>query len=165
MAGSLFPDGAPELRPYRVVQPAARHGWTASVTGVPDGRACRFAAVPAVVARSGLTAGRAATLPGVNAETESLACYLDEQRDRVPGIAGGVPEAALRRAVFPSGWTCLGLIVTWPSMTSGVAAGEPAGFPAGGSGLAGRARRRGREMFGPYRGEIARMPSSRRRKG
>jgi len=42
MVGNLFPDRGPELRPYRVVQPPTRHGWTASVTFVLDGRACRL---------------------------------------------------------------------------------------------------------------------------
>ena len=71
----------------------------------------------------------------MNAETESLVCYLDEQRDSVLEIVDGLPEAALRRAVFPSGWTCLGLIhrraVDERNWFRGVAAGEPAGFPAG----------------------------------
>jgi hypothetical protein len=33
---------------------------------------------------------------------------LDQQRESVLDIVDGLPEAALRRAVFPSGWTCLG---------------------------------------------------------
>ena len=107
----------------------------------------------------------------MNAETDSLVCYLDEQRDSVLEIAGGLPEAALRRAVFPSGWTCLGLIHHLAvdderNWFRGVAAGEPADFPAGEDpgGLAGPEAAAG-EVFGPYRGEIARVPSSRRRKG
>ena len=58
------------------------------------------ATVPAVVTRSGLTAAAPATLPVVNAETQSLVCYLDEQRDSVLEIVDGLPEAALGRAVF-----------------------------------------------------------------
>jgi len=94
------------------------------------------ATVPAVVTRSGLTAAAPATLPVVNAETQSLVCYLDEQRDSVLEIVDGLPEAALGRAVFPSGWTCLGLI-HHPAIDDernwfgGVAAGEPVDFPAG----------------------------------
>jgi hypothetical protein len=107
----------------------------------------------------------------VNAETGSLVCYLDEQRDSALEIAGGLPEAALRRAVFPSGWACLGLarhlaVADEPNWFRGVAAGEPAGFPAGEDPgrLAGPEAAAG-EVFGPYRGQIARMPSSWRRRG
>jgi len=50
------------------------------------------------------------TLPVVTAEADSLVSYLDQQRESVLDIVDGLPEAALRRAVFPSGWTCLGLI-------------------------------------------------------
>ena len=46
----------------------------------------------------------------MSAESESLVHYLDQQRESVLGIVDGLPEAALRRAVLPSGWTCLGLI-------------------------------------------------------
>jgi Protein of unknown function (DUF664) len=46
----------------------------------------------------------------VNAETEGLVHYLNQQRAAVSEIVDGLPETALRRAVFPSGWTCLGLI-------------------------------------------------------
>jgi hypothetical protein len=40
----------------------------------------------------------------VSAENESLASCLDQQRESVLEIVDGLPEAALRRAVFPSGW-------------------------------------------------------------
>jgi hypothetical protein len=87
----------------------------------------------------------------VNAETESLVCYLDEQRDSMLQIVDGLPEAALRRAVFPSGWTCLGLarhlaVDDERNWFRGVAAGEPVDFPAGEDPgwLAGRAGSRGR---------------------
>jgi hypothetical protein len=106
----------------------------------------------------------------VNAETESLVCYLDEQRDSVPGIAGGLPEAALR-AVFPSGWACPGLarhlaVADERNWFRGVAAGEPAGFPVGEDPgrLAGPEAAAG-EVSGPCRGQIARMPSPWRRRG
>ena len=46
----------------------------------------------------------------MTAEADSLVSYLDQQRESVLDIVNGLPEAALRRAVFPSGWTCLGLI-------------------------------------------------------
>lgn len=72
----------------------------------------------------------------MGAETESLVYYLDQQRASVLGIVDGLPEAALRRAVFPSGWTCLGLIHHLAVDDErywfrGVAAGEPIEFPAG----------------------------------
>jgi hypothetical protein len=44
------------------------------------------------------------------AEIEVLLSYLDGQRDHVLGILDGLDEAALRRTVLPSGWTCLGLV-------------------------------------------------------
>lgn len=44
------------------------------------------------------------------AEIEALLSYLDGQRAHVLGILDGLDEAALRRAVLPSGWTCLGLV-------------------------------------------------------
>ena len=44
------------------------------------------------------------------AEIEALLSCLDRQRDRVLGILDGLDEAALRRKVLPSGWTCLGLV-------------------------------------------------------
>jgi hypothetical protein len=71
----------------------------------------------------------------VNAETQSLVCYLDEQRDSVLEIVDGLPEAALGRAVFRPGWTCLGLIHHLAidderNWFGGVAAGEPVDFPA-----------------------------------
>lgn len=107
----------------------------------------------------------------MNAETEILVCYLDEQRDGVLEIVDGLPEAALRRAVFPSGWTCLGLVHHLAvdderNWFRGVAAGEPVDFPAGEDPgwLVGPEAAAG-EVFGPYRGEIARMPSSWRRRG
>jgi Protein of unknown function (DUF664) len=72
----------------------------------------------------------------VNAETESLVRCLDQQRESVLDIVDGLPDALLRRAVFPSGWTCLGLIHHLAVDDErywfrGVAAGEPVEFPAG----------------------------------
>jgi uncharacterized protein DUF664 len=57
------------------------------------------------------------------------------QRESVLGIIGGLPEVALRPAVFPSGWTCPGLIHHLAVDDErywfrGVAAGEPIEFPA-----------------------------------
>ncbi|MGN6577228.1 MAG: DinB family protein [Nocardioides sp.] len=43
-------------------------------------------------------------------ETEVLLGYLDGQRRHVLGILEGLDEEAMRRAVLPSGWSCLGLL-------------------------------------------------------
>lgn len=46
----------------------------------------------------------------LDSETTALLSYLNAQREHALGILEGLDEAALRRAVLPSGWTCLGLI-------------------------------------------------------
>jgi Protein of unknown function (DUF664) len=46
----------------------------------------------------------------VNAETETLLAYLKAQRRHVLGTLEGLDEAALRRPVLPSGWTCVGMV-------------------------------------------------------
>ena len=43
-------------------------------------------------------------------EIGALLATLDGQRGHVLGILEGLPDEALRRAVLPSGWTCLGLV-------------------------------------------------------
>jgi hypothetical protein len=43
-------------------------------------------------------------------EIGALLAALDAQRGHVLGILEGLPDEALRRAVLPSGWTCLGLV-------------------------------------------------------
>lgn len=43
-------------------------------------------------------------------EAELLLDYLNAQRSHVLGILDGLDEGALRRAVLPSGWNCLGLL-------------------------------------------------------
>lgn len=98
----------------------------------------------------------------MSAETKSLIYYLDQQRESVLDIVDGLPEALLRRAVFPSGWTCLGLIHHLAVDDErfwfrGVAAGEPIEFPAGEDPgwLIGPQITSG-EVFGLYREEIAR---------
>ncbi len=48
--------------------------------------------------------------PSPSAETRTLHKYLNSQRDHVLGIVEGLDEAALRRPVLPSAWTCLGLV-------------------------------------------------------
>lgn len=46
----------------------------------------------------------------VTTETETLLSYLTGQRRHVLGILEGLDDAALRRPVLPSGWSCLGLV-------------------------------------------------------
>lgn len=48
------------------------------------------------------------TMP--NAETTMLLRYLTSQREHVLGILEGLDDAALRRPILPSGWSCLGLL-------------------------------------------------------
>jgi hypothetical protein len=43
-------------------------------------------------------------------EAEVLLGALRDQRDHVLGILDGLDDAALRRPVLPSGWSCLGLV-------------------------------------------------------
>jgi Protein of unknown function (DUF664) len=43
-------------------------------------------------------------------EIGALLAALNSQRDHVLGSLEGLPDEALRRAVLPSGWTCLGLV-------------------------------------------------------
>jgi Protein of unknown function (DUF664) len=46
----------------------------------------------------------------MDSELEALKDYLDGQREHVVGILEGLSEDDLRRAVLPTGWTCLGLV-------------------------------------------------------
>jgi len=99
----------------------------------------------------------------VNAEAESLVGYLGQQREAVLDIVDGLPDAALRRAVFPSGWTCLGLIQHLAVDDErywfrGIAAGEPIEFPPGDDepGWLVGPEVLAAAVFGLYRGEIAR---------
>ncbi len=46
----------------------------------------------------------------MSTETELLLSSLRNQREHVLGILEGLPDEDLRRAVLPSGWTCLGLV-------------------------------------------------------
>jgi hypothetical protein len=80
--------------------------------------------------------GASGYAPSVDAETESLVRYLDQQRESVLDIVDGLPDTLLRRAVFPSGWTCLGMIHHLAVDDErywfrGIVAGEPVEFPAG----------------------------------
>jgi hypothetical protein len=71
----------------------------------------------------------------VDAEAATLLYYLEGQRASVFSVLDGLPDAALRRAVFPSGWTCLGLVHHLAVDDErywfrGIAAGEPVEVPA-----------------------------------
>jgi hypothetical protein len=46
----------------------------------------------------------------LGAEHAMLMAYLGAQRRHVLGIVEGLDDAALRRPVLPSGWSCLGLV-------------------------------------------------------
>ena len=100
--------------------------------------------------------------PSVNAETEGLVHYLNQQRAAVLEIVDGLPETALRRAVFPSGWTCLGLINHLAVDDErywfrGVAVGEPIEFPvADDTGWLVGPEVAAADVFGLYHDEIAR---------
>src|SRR5262245_19452159 len=48
--------------------------------------------------------------PAKSTEGKALLESLSDQRQHVLGILEGLSEAALRRPVLPSGWTCLGLV-------------------------------------------------------
>jgi len=45
-----------------------------------------------------------------SSEAADLLKYLNQQREHVLGIVENLPEAAMRRSVLPTGWTCAGLI-------------------------------------------------------
>jgi hypothetical protein len=50
------------------------------------------------------------TRPALLSETQALLGALDAERNHVLGILDGLSEEDLRRAVLPSGWTCLELV-------------------------------------------------------
>ncbi|MDR0341524.1 MAG: DinB family protein [Nocardiopsaceae bacterium] len=50
------------------------------------------------------------TQPAFGKERTALLDWLGNHRKHVLGILAGLPDDALRRAVLPSGWTCLGLV-------------------------------------------------------
>jgi hypothetical protein len=50
------------------------------------------------------------TPPADGNEKALLLAYLGTQREHVLGILDGLSDAALRKPVLPSGWTCLGVV-------------------------------------------------------
>jgi Protein of unknown function (DUF664) len=48
--------------------------------------------------------------PTTVGEREALLAALHQQREHVLRAVAGLPDAALRQPVLPSGWTCLGLV-------------------------------------------------------
>jgi len=74
-------------------------------------------------------------IPRVDKEKQALLDFLDKQRRSVHSILTGLPEDSLRRAVLPSGWTCLGLVRHLAVDVErywirAVTAGEPHTFPS-----------------------------------
>lgn len=57
-----------------------------------------------------MTADEGPAPPASTRETEALLATLASLRNHVLGILDGLSDEALRRAVLPSGWTCLGLV-------------------------------------------------------
>lgn len=49
-------------------------------------------------------------MPHLTQESQLLLAHLDAQREHVLGILEGLDEETLRRAVLPSGWSCLGML-------------------------------------------------------
>lgn len=98
----------------------------------------------------------------MDAEAGTLVHYLDQQRESVLEIVDGLPDVALRRAVFPSGWTCLGLIHHLAVDDErywfrAIAAGEPIVLPAGEDpGWLVGPEVAAADVFGLYREEVAR---------
>ncbi|GAA5199261.1 DinB family protein [Rugosimonospora acidiphila] len=97
-------------------------------------------------------------------EKRILLRFLDAQRDRVPVILDGLPAAALRRPVLPSGWSCLDLVhhlaLEERLWLRGIVGGQPVALPE--SADDDRAEWRvdaaatPEEVLGLYRDEIAR---------
>ena len=56
------------------------------------------------------TRGSSVGADSTTAETELMLAHLRAQRRHVLGILEGLDEAAMRRPVLPSGWSCLGLV-------------------------------------------------------
>ena len=54
--------------------------------------------------------GEVMTSESGNAETTALINYLNAQRAHAIGALEGLDDDVLRRAILPSGWTCLGMI-------------------------------------------------------
>lgn len=52
----------------------------------------------------------AVSRPISNPEIAMLLRYLKSQRQHILGILEGLDDAALRRPILPSGWSCLGLV-------------------------------------------------------
>jgi uncharacterized damage-inducible protein DinB len=50
------------------------------------------------------------TQPATSDQATDLMNYLTGQREHVLGILENLPEEAMRRAVLPTGWTCVGLV-------------------------------------------------------
>ena len=97
----------------------------------------------------------------MDAEAATLLYYLEGQRASVFSVLDGLPDAALRRAVFPSGWTCLGLVHHLAVDDErywfrGIAAGEPVEVPADDDSWLVEPDTAAEAVFDLYRAEIRR---------
>jgi hypothetical protein len=97
----------------------------------------------------------------MDAEAAFLLDCLEGQRASVFAVLDGLPDAALRRAVFPSGWTCLGLVQHLAVDDErywfrGIAAGEQVEVPAGDDAWRVEPEVAAEAVFDLYRDEIAR---------
>lgn len=101
------------------------------------------------------------TPPAVSGEAGALLSCLDGQREHVLGILDGLPADALRRAVLPSGWTCLGLVRHLALDVErfwfrGIIAGEPVELCEGAEAWQVSEDTTADQVFGLYRDEIGR---------
>jgi hypothetical protein len=97
----------------------------------------------------------------VDSEAATLLYYLEGQRASVFSVLDGLPDAALRRAVFPSGWTCLGMVQHLAVDDErywfrGIAAGEPVEVPDAGAAWLVEPGVPAEAVFDLYRAEIRR---------
>jgi hypothetical protein len=96
----------------------------------------------------------------VSDEKDALLAMLNEQREHVLGALDGLSEDDLRRPVLPSGWTALGMVRHLALEVEqfwfrGAVAGEPITLTSGDEAWQVPADVPGAEIFGLYRGEIA----------
>lgn len=99
------------------------------------------------------------TEPTTGKEVSTLLAFLNNQREHVLGILEGLSDEALRRAVLPSGWSCLGLVQHLALDVErfwfrAVIAGESVDLPSGAAGWQVSAELPARDVLELYRHEI-----------
>jgi hypothetical protein len=97
----------------------------------------------------------------VDSEAATLLYYLEGQRASVFSVLDGLPDTALRHAVFPSGWTCLGMVQHLAVDDErywfrGIATGEPVEVPDAGAAWLVEPEVSAEAVFDLYRDEIRR---------